>query len=394
MAAKKRPAEFTRTVVPALPEEIQQQNKAKTITSSTAQELAKLRADLAQAQAQLAQANQVLAKIEQHHQPAPKTRPTLVKPAAAPRTGTKTATTKREEGDDRQFVVELPPEPEYTVPSDIKKVMDKAKRQPKKLSIDFADHPELADRPKVDAGKQLVNPAALACGSYVHGEGDLDESTRPAVPTQTAILMDDGGGVFTSVHQGVVFNMSSYSAAGVGSVPRRLAAFMIDLSLTVLISFIFMSSAQLKFWFGFAHDLAKAFGEFLSGPIFHIGVVIESVTSGRTQELTLSFNKLISVLQTNLSQIDLSGLLILAIVWAATTIPPIYFWQSTLGQRILHLRIMHAQQIRLSLMGVILRQMVFLPLSMASVIGLLMSFTGSHRCWHDHLSGCKVATHI
>ena len=92
--------------------------------------------------------------------------------------------------------------------------------------------------------------------------------------------------------------------------------------------------------------------------------------------------------------LDIKSLLIIVFIWAVTTIPAVYVWDATLGQRLLHLKVMHMHREHPGLTCAILRQIVFFPISLLSVIGLLMAFVGSRRCWHDHMSGCKVATHI
>lgn len=402
MAVKKLKSDFTSTVVPDLPASV----TSLSTLPSPEKALAKVQADLAKAKAQLAKANEALAKLK-HPRPVPPGAPKKVTPPPVtppPVTPAGAARKPSEETqEDMQFVVELPEDNRPTVPSGIQKVLKKAKRPPKTLSIDYEDHPELAHKEKVDAGKRLVNPAALACGSYIHGEGPEDDDDtgffkrdaegKAAEPTRTAIVAHDlEAGTF--IHQGLAFNFSEYASAGVGSIPRRLAAFLVDLTLSVMISFIFMPTAQFNYWINLAKDLSQAVQEFFQGPIFHIGFVIEAVTNGQVSELSLGLDKFTNIFKTYLPMLDLKGLFILGTVWAVVTIPAIFFWDRTLGQRIFHLRIMHIRREHPGLVCAILRQMVFLPLSILSVIGLLMGFTGSRRCWHDHLSGCKVATSL
>jgi uncharacterized RDD family membrane protein YckC len=114
------------------------------------------------------------------------------------------------------------------------------------------------------------------------------------------------------------------------------------------------------------------------------------LAQGQLNQLSFHFDVFANVFSVYLPLLDLKSVIIVAIIWAATTTVALGFWDSTLGQKILHLKIIHMHREHLGWPWALLRQVIYLPLSIISVIGILMGLTGSRRCWHDYLSGCKV----
>ena len=376
MAARKNNPDFTATIVPELPAAAQTTaskslpkalgNKA---TAKVNLQLAQAQAELKAAKAQLAAANKALASIRQD---ARGTDSKNAKNITTSRPSSNTA-----DGEDLQFKVELP---EKTVASVVKDIVKKAVARPKAIKIDLdGDHAKVAAQP-CDAGNRLANPAALACGDYLHGEIDPEEVEATEVDKEIGTFM----------HQGVVFNLSPYASAAVASAIRRLGGFAIDVAITILLSFVFMSSAQTKYWINFARDLHLAFNNWLDSPIFQLGYVIETVAHGQMQDLSLNLDLFSEVFRSYLPLLDLKGVVIFAVLWTVSTSVAIGFWDSTLGQKLLHLKIVHVHRDHFGWPWAFLRQAVYVPLSIVSVIGVVMGLLGSKRCWQDYLSGSKV----
>ncbi len=386
MAARKNNADFTVTVVPEVPAAVKTSTRPAPPVPPTAaaptksqldKKLAQAQAELAAAKAQLAAANAALANLQAPAaQKAERATPSVK--AKAHLVAVPPASSAADDSEELQFKVDVPTS---THPSAVKEAVKKSKVQPKPIKIDLeGDHAKLPEK-SCDAGNRLANPAALACGDYLHGEIEPDEEDL------TATEMYD---VPTSMHQGVVFNLSSYASAAVAPALRRLGAFGIDAAITVALSFLIMPASHVKYWANFSKDMYQALVAWLDGPIFKLGFVINTVANGKFTDLSFNWQLFGDVLRSYLPMFDLKGVIIAGFVWGITTTVALGFWDSTLGQKLLHLKIVHIHRDHLGWPWALLRQVVYLPLSIFSVVGVIMGLLGSKRCWHDYLSGSKV----
>ncbi|MBP5296731.1 MAG: hypothetical protein J6Y94_05305, partial [Bacteriovoracaceae bacterium] len=213
MAERKKKDDFTRTMVPEVPAAAKTNvSKVGTVLGKAHfdAKLAQAQAELAAAKAQLAAANKALANLQK---PAAASRPSApARPAAKAPARAAVPPSTDDGGEDLQFKVEVPV---GTHGSAVREAVKNSKVQPKVIKIDLdGDHASVPAQP-CDAGNRLANPAALACGDYLHGELDPEEEAGDNTAEEVTAI--------TSVHQGVVFNLSSYSSSAVAPAVRRAA---------------------------------------------------------------------------------------------------------------------------------------------------------------------------